>query len=429
MVWLSLMAVGWTLARPEVARYLHWPEVQPVLAAFTGAGEKPPEFTDDKDWDSWIRQKDAELRGRIDRGIEDSISSLVIFGASFTTLPRLASASEAVNAAGDLTPGARARVDAFLQALDRQDNERLRLTLEFLRRRRVTEDELKAFLSGNLRRFALDQAAPRGRRNTTASRTDGISSEASMLVNFAIEETLRSLKSKGAIPAHIRRIAVIGPGLEFAGLPEVYDLCPPQSVQPFAVLEGVLRLGLAQPSDVQVTAFDASPLVLSHLRASAARARAGRYTLQLPRPASSHWNAAASAYWQHLGETIGAPATSITAPPGVEVRAIAIKAQFAAHISVEELNIVTQTLEAAPGQSFDLVILTNVLSHYSPLEQALALAGIAQMLTGGGILLESGTPPAQKPKEFETLFESLGANVVSYSDGGTGDTVAMYRRR
>ena len=417
-----LVAGGWLLARPDPVRFLRWPEVQPLLAGGIATGEKLPEFADAKEWDGWIRQRDGEIRGRIDRGIENSTSALIVFGTSFTTQPRLASAAEAVNAAGDLTPNARGRLDAFVQGIDQQDSERFRVVLDFMRRRRVTEDEVRAFLAGNLRRYALERA---GHQNEHKN-PDAIPAEASLPANFAIEESLRGLKSRGVL-THLRYIAVIGPGLDSAGEPDGSDSSPLQTVQPFALLEAVLRLGLAQPAEVQLTAFDVHPGVLAHIRATPAKARsASRYILQLARPKdAARWNAAMLGYWQHFGEIIGTPATVATPPSGLERRAIAIKAQYAARITAEDLNVATQTLETAPGRGFDLVVATNVLGYYNPWEQTLALTGIAQMMASGGILLCNNVLPASALREFE----SLGASLVPYGDDGSGDSVAVYRRR
>lgn len=423
---IGLVVTGWALARPDAVRYLRWPDVQPLLAALAAAGEKIPGLSDSAAWENWIRERDAEVRARMDRGFEDSISALVIFGTSFTTQKKLGSAAEAVNAAGDLTPSARMRLDGFLLAIDQQDNERFSLVVEFLRRRRVTQEELRAFLSGNLRRFAIEQAGLR-KNSQGATLTDaGLSFGTTLLINFAVEDTLRNLKSKGVLPARIRRIAAVGPGLDFAGQPDGCDFYPPQSAQSLALLEAVLRLGLAQASAVQMTAFDLNPLVLSHLRTSSARARAGRpYVLQLARPASAAWNAGAVTYWQHFGDLIGSPATSATAPPGFELRVVAVKAQFAARVSVEDLNVVAQTLETPAGQEFDLVVATDVLGYYSRLEQALAMTSIAKMTARGGIVLANGLLPGAGLQEFE----DLGAHHVSFADGKAGGDVGAYRRK
>ena len=382
------------------------------------------EFADTAEWDAWIRERDAQIRGRIDHGIDDSISELILFGTSFPAPPKLSSAAQAVTPAGNLTTNARARVKAFMDAIDQIDNERFRMVLDYLRRRRVSEEELDAFLAGNLRRFALEEAPLK----LNQTRADvGVSPETSLLINFAIDDTLRALKSRGVLPKQIHRIAVIGPGLDLAGDPEVYDFCPIQSVQPFAVLETALRLGAAQPADVQVTALDMNPFVLSHLRIILGKARTGQnYVVQLPRATAAGWNSAAIAYWQRFGETIGTAATAAQMPPpGVEVRAIAVKAQIAARVTVEDANIVAQTMDTAPGPAFDLVVATNLFGYYTRVEQSLALTGIARMMSSGGILVLNGMSATSRIPEFE----DLGSRRVVYTDGGIGDDLLTLRRR
>lgn len=417
-----LILAGLASARPDAVRFLRWSDVQ-SWAGLTGTSARLPEVKDTLEWDAWIRERDVSIRGRIDHGIEDSISELILYGTSFSAPPKLATATDAVNAAGGLTANARARVDAFIEAIDELDTERFRMVLDFLRRRQITQDELTPFLSGNLRRFALEEA---GLRSDQARADVAVSPETSLLINFAIEDTLRALKTSRALPSHLQRIAVIGPGLDLAGDPEVYDFCPPQSIQPFAVLETVLRLDLASPADVEVTAVDVNPFVLAHLRTSLGKARTGqRYLLQLPHRLEAGWNTAAVSYWQHFGELIGTPSAALTTPPGLELRSIAVKPQITARITVEDLDIVTQTLETIPGAGFHLVVATNLLAYYNRVEQALALTSISRMLASGGILLANGVSQGVKLPEFD----DLGARHIAYLDSGTGDDLVAYRRR
>ena len=421
----GLVAAGCAAALPAAARYIRWAEIQPILSALTEAGA--PNFAGAGEWDNWIRDRDVEIRGRVDRGIEDSISSLILFGASFTAVPRFADVQDAVNAAGDLTENARARVDAFLQALDEKDDERYRITLDFLSRRRITQDELKPFLAGNLRRYALDQTSFRHmRKNTevTARFEGGIPGDSSLLANFAIEDTLQYLKTKGALPGRIRRAAVIGPGFDLGATPFSGDFYPPQSVQPFALLDAILKLGLAQPAEIQLTAFDLNPLVLANIRAAAVKARAGqRLTLQLCRPASTDWTAEAVSYFEHLGDAIGTAAPPAITPLGWEMRAVALKPQIAARVVTEDLNVVTQTVE---GQTFDVVVATGLFDYYNRPAQTLAMANIAKLLSSGGVLLADGVLESVKSPDLE----ALGEHEVRFTKSGTSAaTIATFRRK
>ncbi|HXA63927.1 MAG TPA: class I SAM-dependent methyltransferase [Bryobacteraceae bacterium] len=323
-VLISLMFASLAFARMEGARYLRWTEIQALLSGITTPAEKVPDVTDSKQWDSWIRQHDAEMRGGIDRCLEDSISLLIMYGTSFTKQPPLASRAEAVTPAGDLTPAARIRMDAFISGLDQIDDERFRSILQFLRRRQIAQDELRAFLIGNFRRAAFER---RPAHQLHTGPTDSSS----------LEQSLRGLMTTGKAPAHIRRIAVLGPGLDPEFDPDTYNL--------WAGLDAALASGLTKPGNIEVIVFDINPWVLSYVRAVAANA---------------------------------------SGKNGARVRA-------------EDLNVVTQTLDAAPGQGFDLVVAVTALAGYSRVEQRLAMASVAHMLAPGGVFLTNGSPPAAIP--------------------------------
>ena len=397
-------------------RYLRWQQIQPLTASITTAGEKLPDFPTALAWDNWIRQRDWEVRGRTDQSVEDLISSWIVFGTSFTTQPVVMSQKDAVNAAGDLTAVSKARIGDFIKGLDTRDDERWRDVLEFLRRLRVTEEEVPAYLGGIVRRSALDRA--------NSARTE----TSPLLMNFAVSETLRALKSSGSAPVHVRRVAVIAPELDFSGGPDGYDFYPLQTVQPLAILEAVERLDLARASDVQVSLIDMNPFVVSHLRALAAKIRSGRYVVQLPLNTTSGWNAEAISYWNRFGELIGTPADPAPVPSTVHhvnMRAITVKPQAGARITASDLDIVAQSIDAAPGQGFDVVVALNALGEYDRVEQSFALANITEMMNPGSVLLISGASPVSIPPDLE----ALGSHRIVYSERGLGIDIAVYRRR
>jgi chemotaxis methyl-accepting protein methylase len=102
-----------------------------------------------------------------------------------------------------------------------------------------------------------------------------------------------------------------------------------------------------------------------------------------------------------------------------------MKPQITARMTVDDLNIVTQTLETIPGQEFDLVVATNLFGYYTRVEQTLALTSIARMLASGGILISNGISSSIKLSEFE----DLGAHHVSYSNSDSGDDLVTFKRR
>src|SRR5207253_6578556 len=103
----------------------------------------------------------------------------------------------------------------------------------------------------------------------TIFRERGLSSDTSILVDFAVDQVLGVTKDEGMLTAgSVRRVAIIGPGLDFINKNYGYDFYPEQTIQPFAVIDSVIRLGLATRGDLTVTTFDLSPRVNQHLDAA-----------------------------------------------------------------------------------------------------------------------------------------------------------------
>jgi hypothetical protein len=431
---LAFCAASLAAAAQPAPRFLTFDEVREVLAAFDRTEDAPA-------WNAWIRTQDREVRARIQRGAEDSISNLILYGTTFTALPRLESPESAIAAGGTLSEAARARIHAAAAAFAKPGaNERLRFAHDFLAQRGVQPTEVEARLAADLLRFAQEQrdyqeklksanaaGDPREALFLRATLFDrrGLSFDTSLLPNYALEDTLGAMMRKGALePGRIRNIAVIGPGLDFADKRDGYDFYPVQTIQPFAVMDGVLRLGLAAPGIPRLVAFDLNPAVIAHLRQIAEKARAGTpYVVHLPRENAADWTPPAVAYWQHFGEQIGSPAPPGNAPGGVAVRAVAVQPKFASLIEARDLNVVGQVVD---GEAFDLVVATNILVYYDRFQQALAMAAIARMMSPGGVFLSNTVLPAQHP----AALEFLGRRSVSYSASGSyGDDVVVYRRR
>jgi hypothetical protein len=419
-------------ATPQTVRFLRFPEVKDTLSAFGRTQDA---------WDAWVKNEDREVRARIDRGIEDSISNLVLYGTSFTKLPRLNSPETAVNVAGELVDPARARVRAAAAALAQPSaNERLQFARDFLLRRGFKAAELSGVLESNLTRFAVEQREYQEKLRAAHAQGDpgaelfvratlfdtrGLSVDTSLLPNYALEDTLRAMMRKGALaPGTIRSIAVIGPGLDFTDKRDGYDFYPLQTIQPFAVLEAVQRLDLGLPDGLRLTTLDLNPAVNAHVERAAKRARAGTpYVIQLPRDLSADWTPQALAYWEHFGDVIGSAVPPVAAPKGITVRAIAVRPQYASLIEAVDLDVVAQVLDS---KKFDLVVATNILVYYDRFQQALAMASIAAMMNPGGVFASNTVLPAQRP----AALEYLGRRSVSYSISGKyGDDVVVYRRK
>ena len=236
---------------------------------------------------------------------------------------------------------------------------------------------------------------------------------------------------KGVLkPESIKRIAIVGPGLDFADKRAGYDFYPLQTIQPFAVWETVVSLGLGQAEKIEVDCLDLNGAVIAHIQKLAEEGKTGHaYTIQLPRDTQADLTEAAVGYWKNFGGILGSSVKPLPVPEtvgGIVTRAVSIRPDLAAHLRVFNTNIVTQTLDFPEGQGFDLVIATNVLVYYDRFQQSLALANIARMLNSGGIFLANTVMPAQHTADLEYL----GRRSMSYTiSGAYGDDVVVYRKR
>jgi len=448
---LTVLVLAAPVRAAQDVRFLRFEEVEETLSLFRDSGAAGTTIADSAAWDRWIRARDAEVRGRIDQGVEDSISNLILFGTSFTTLPRL-EGPESVLApvegdASALTSAAQARVHALASALASSSGaERVVFVRAFLKQKGITPGSRESYLSQNLLRLASEQRAYQEKLKEAANTGDqsaillargtlyqqrGLSIDTSLLPNFALQDTLRVMLQKNAIkPGTMRRILIIGPGLDFTDKRDGFDFYPRQTIQPFAILEAVARLRLGKADEISVATADLNPAVNAHVAALAQHARTGLpYIVQLPREVSADWSEAAVDYWRRFGDMIGASVKPLPVPASLQdvtMRAVAIRPAFAARFKGYDLNAVTQTLDIPDGQKFDLVIATNVLVYYDLFQQALAMVSIARMMNPGGLFLVNHALPSLHPRDLEYL----GRRSVTYTPTGAyGDDIVVYRKR
>jgi SAM-dependent methyltransferase len=410
------------------ARYVHFSEARPILTEL--ASQLPPELKTltpaqlEAAWPAWIARHDRDVRARLEQGDEDTIVNWMLFGTSFTSRPRAVLGTVESGAAGDPELVLRrtielisARLDDLLAALAAPGTDERRLFARALLQRKglrftTAADREKAgqYLMAAVIRVASEQEqidqelgatsggdpATEFVRRSRLFRTRGLSLDTSLVANYSIEQALAAMKAGGALKAGaVRRVAIVGPGLDFADKDVGFDIYPQQTVQPFAVLDSLERLGLApSPGDPEIVLLDISPRVIDHV--SRAKARAVKnigYTLNLALPRSTPWLPDVRMYWQTFGNQIGAPAqapASRTAAQLAELRAVRARPAAVQRLSALDLNIVTERID---GEAFDLVIATNVFVYYDVLEQALAMSNVEAMLKPGGYLLANVSAP------------------------------------
>ncbi len=447
------------------AQYIPFEDAKPILAS---NADFPSELKALKPaalaaaWPQWVARKDAEIRARLERGEEDSLANLLMFGNSFTRQPRITpefmASLEAGHPAGD-EAGARtliqifeARVDDLLRRLAHPgSNERLQMMSRMLERKGYSpaddsgQAQLRSYLLATVARVRQElktyseqmqaiRAAPDSRQafaeRSRLFETRGIALDTSLLPNFALEQALRQLRARGLLATGtVRRVAIIGPGLDFVDKDEGYDFYPPQTLQPFALFESLMRLGLASPG-LRVTTFDISSRVNDHIARARRRVQQGDgYVVQLPRNPSRAWNQAAVQYWEQFGNMIGRSVPPVKPPPGLDnvlVRAVRIRPDVVARVLPVDLNIVYQRLSLPKDQTFDLIVATNVFVYYGPFDQQLAMVNVGHMLRPGGLLL-SNDALAEAPSSG---VRNIGDTTVVYGKGSAnGDRIVWYQRQ
>jgi SAM-dependent methyltransferase len=408
-------------------------------------------------WPDWVRREDAAIRERVQAGDEDSIVNFLLFGTSFTKQPRATETQLAGIVVRQRETGAtmflpspllKGRIEDFIAGLvSPAGNERLQFAREVIARLGIDFSTEAGRM--RLRRYLEERAALVGSAihastlsdpnaslvdQITIFRDRGLSSDSAIPIEFGIEQVLAAIRADGTIaPASVRRVAIIGPGLDFTDKQEGYDFYPPQTIQPFAVIDSLRRIGLAASAGVQVTTFDLSPRVLEHIAAARRRAADGHgYSLVLPRELDRPWSAELTAYWQRFGDRIGQQASVPTPPPGagrVSVRGVLVQPSVVLSIEPRDLNIVLQRIEPlATGEQFDLIVATNILLYYDVFEQSLAMTNIAKMLRPGGLfltndgLLELPAAPVRSAGEHDVTYMKLPDSSVK------GDHLTWYQR-
>ena len=392
-------------------------------------------------WPRWIATADAATRARVAQGEEGSIVNLLLFGTSFTSQPRITSrqlSQDQIRKALD------ARLDDFVRALAQPgDNERLHYALRLLSGGTPPRERLLSMIDRTMKEGeALGRLTAEAQRLGDPSlefaersrlyRERGLASDTSIRVNFSIEEALRGLTPvlvRGSDPKRpVERVAVIGPGLDVADKEAGFDFYPPQTLQPFALVDSLVRLGLADAGALRVTTFDVSSRVNDHIGEIGRKARLGvPYVLHVPLDGEVAWTSEFLDYFGKFGASVGSP-VPVSIPPGVgrlRLRAVSVRPAVVERIFARDVNITAQVLPLADAERFDLIIGTNVFVYYDRLEQGLAMASIAAMLRPGGILL-SNNALVEVPSAG---LRSIGYSRTLYSNREEdGDVVIWYQK-
>ena len=409
-------------------------------------------------WPAWVSRHGEATRVRIERGNRDSIVNFLLFGTTFTSAPRATEADLAAlggRGRDALSPFARRIDDLAAGIASPGANERLQFARRFVERLGMdpgTADgraAVRTFLGDSLLQapvevedYAKAVSTAKAQNESAADllartlfRERGLSTDTSILVDFALDRTLEAVKAAGLFqPRGIRRVGIVGPGLDFIDKHNGYDFYAEQTIQPFAVIDSLVRLGLAEIGAVRLTTFDVNERVTAHLEAARDRARqGGGYVLVLPRAMDAPWTPGLVSYWERFGARIGKRAGGVSVPPNagrVQARAVRVGADVVRSIEPQTLNIVLERLEGLDaGDRFDVIVATDVLIYYDVFDQSLALTNLAAMLRPGGLLLTNNRLFELPAIPMEAIDATDVVHMPMPGSGDLRDRVLWYRRQ
>jgi methyltransferase family protein len=229
----------------------------------------------------------------------------------------------------------------------------------------------------------------------------------------------------------IRKVLVVGPGVDLAPRTDLIDASEPQSYQPLAVADALLSRSLAAAGDLVVHSVDVNLRVVRAVERIAREGLTWHVFAGIRETRDHAFDDDYRAYVRELGRAIGTPvsASSAVTSDSRYAHSIALSPATARAFSAERLNVITERLIDAA--SFDIVIVTNVLTYFDDRELALALSNIAGMMRPGGYLLHN-----ESRDSLPGMASACGIPVIQMRTANLGrsksqtlyDTVWLHRK-
>lgn len=398
-------------AQPRAgATRITWEDAAPLRARLEKQGITQAAFP------SYVERLGENHAGRMREGDLDHLVFYLLQSTHFTSLPAIEPALSARALVEGLDPAAReafltgpaidpptpaparARIAAFVRALDSSSPDprlayfRGLTQATFPDRRQREAAVLREYLRVMRFIYQKEFVARRAGAEAVAAlyRARGLSTDTAVEAGYVVYNGLGIIRSLEP-DRRIRRVLIVGPGLDLAPRTAFLEAGPPESYQPWAVIDALLALGLSRADDLQVVGADINPRVVQHLIRSRATPPALMLATEIGESETIALSAAYRAYFARLGQAIGAidPASAALASGHLR-KTIRVSPAAARALDAASLDIVTERLG---GQPFDLIVATNILPYFDDTELMLAMSNVAAMLAPGGIFLHNEARP------------------------------------
>jgi hypothetical protein len=405
---------GLSVAAPATVRRVTWDDIPPAVRTWLdGRGVHAAGFPD------YLERVRTSNQRRVAEGDLDHLIFYALQSTRFTTFPPIEPALSAKALVDSFDPAERAaflaspttapparvpdavrtRLAALGRALEKPEpDERLQYFHEIAeaayprrpdRERGLLREYLRAM------RFVYEkEVAARAlphERVAELYRTRGLSTDTAVEAGYLIYLGLGIVRALDAART-IRRVLIVGPGLDLAPRTGFREAGPPESYQPWTVIDALVSVGLARTGELEVVAADINPRVVAHLN----RARAEPPALTLVSELGDNETVTLTSdfreYFAGLGGAVGtvAPMELSGRYAGHLGKSVRVDRQVATALRACALDIVTERI-GPPG--FDLIVITNVLPYFDDVDLTLALTNMAAMLVEGGVLLHNESRP------------------------------------
>ncbi|MEN3337349.1 MAG: hypothetical protein V7647_1025 [Acidobacteriota bacterium] len=419
----ALGVAGGLLSEATASGRITWADVAPLHTRLEAHGLTAASF------DAFVEKTHTDSLRRVREGDLDHLVFYALQSARFTDLrpiePALSAKAlvEGLDAAArdtflkgtpgfepPIPPAVRERVAALVRALDAPARDsRLTyfqslVTTTFPERQKREAGVLGEYLRAMRFIYKKEFVAQRAGADAVAElyRSRGLSTDTAVEAGYVVYNGLGVVRALDP-ERRVRRVLIVGPGLDLAPRTGLLEAGPPESYQPWAVIDALLALGLARADDLQVVGADINPRVVEHLVRSRAVPPVLTLVSEIGENDTVRLSAEYRAYFTRLGDAIGTDTRTSAQnsnASGHLGKTVHVGPRAASTLSAAALDVVAEHLDGTP---FDLIIATNILPYFDDVQVMLAMGNISRMLAPGGLFLHNEARPA-----LGDITEALG---------------------
>ena len=439
------------VAQPRAgATRITWEDVAPLRAPLEKLGFTQAAFP------AYVERLRESHASRMREGDLDHLIFYLMQSTHFTRLPPIEpalSAKELVDSlepaereeflrasrvpSARVPPGVRARAAALIRALDSADPDarvgyfRSLASAAFPNARRREDEVLREY--ARVMRFLYDKEFVAQRAGAAAVaelyRSRGLSTDTAVEAGYVVYTGLGILKSlEPGRP--IRRVLIVGPGLDLAPRTALLETSAPESYQPWAVTDALVSLGLSRLADLTVVGADINPRVVDHLRRSRNVPPSLTLVSGIAETPEVQFSRDYRDYFSQLGRSIGETQPGANALSGHLSKTVRVRAEAAHTLDAVSLDIVTERLNGPP---FDLIIATNILPYFDDAGLMLAMSNVSGMLAPGGVFLHNEARPVlgEITDALGLPYQQSRQGIIASVRGAPAlsDTVWLHRKR